>query len=87
MPTSYRSQSATFSSCKHNNTAKGLVGISQSGAVTFVSGLYAWRISDQKNTRHCRDLNLLELGESLIAHRVFDMDEDLPDGVYLIIAP
>ena len=43
MPTSCRSQSATFSSYKHHNTAKGLVGISPSGAVTSVSDFYAGR--------------------------------------------
>ena len=43
MPTSYRSQSATFSNYKHHNTAKGLLGIAPSGSVTFVSDLYAGR--------------------------------------------
>ena len=60
MPTSYRSQSATFSNYKHHNTAKGLVGITPSGSVTFVSDLYAGRCSDQKITRHCGILDLLE---------------------------
>ena len=49
MPTSYRSQSATFSNYKHN-TVKGLVGIAPSGAVMLVSDLYAGRCSDQKIT-------------------------------------
>ena len=75
MPTSYRSQSATFSSYKHHNTAKGLVGIAPSGAVTFVSDLYAGRSSDQKITKHCGILNLLENGDSLMANRGFDIKE------------
>ena len=37
MPTSFRSQSATFSNYKHKNTAKGLIGIAPNGAITFVS--------------------------------------------------
>ncbi|XP_057291809.1 uncharacterized protein LOC130614396 [Hydractinia symbiolongicarpus] len=85
MPSSYRSQSATFSSYKHHNTAKGLVGIAPSGAVTFVSDLYAGRSSDQKITRHSGILNLLEHGDSLMADRGFDIEEDLPDGVTLNI--
>ena len=87
MPTSYRSQSATFSSYKHHNTAKGLVGIAPSGAVTFVSELYAGRSSDQKITKHCGILNLLENGDSLMADRGFDIEEDLPANVSLNIPP
>ena len=83
MPTSYRSQSATFSNYKHHNTAKGLVGIAPSGAVTFVSDLYAGRCSDQKITNHCGILTLLEPGDSLMADRGFDIEEDLPDKVSL----
>ena len=37
MPSSCRSQSATFSTYKHNNTAKGLLGISSAGFPSFVS--------------------------------------------------
>ena len=49
MPT-YRSQSSTFLSYKHHNTAKGLVGIYPNGAITFVSDLYAGRFSYRKIT-------------------------------------
>ena len=48
MSTTYRSQSATFSNYKHHNTAKRLIGIVPSGAVTFVSELYTGRCSDKK---------------------------------------
>ena len=87
IPTSYRSQSATFSSYKHHNTAKGLVGIAPSGAVTFVSDLYAGRSSDQTITRHCGILDLLEPGDSLMADKGFDIEEDLPRDVSLNIPP
>ena len=51
MPTSYRSQSATFSNYKHHNTAKALVGIAPDGSVTFVSELYTGRSSDKQITQ------------------------------------
>ena len=41
MPSSCRSQSATFSTYKHNNTTKGLLSISPAGFPSFVSNLYA----------------------------------------------
>ena len=36
-PSSIRSQSATYSHYKHHNTAKGLIGTTPAGAVSFVS--------------------------------------------------
>ena len=53
MPTSHRSQSATFSNYKHHNTAKGFIGISPSGSVTFVSELYTCRCNDKNITNDC----------------------------------
>ncbi|CAB4026167.1 Hypothetical predicted protein, partial [Paramuricea clavata] len=85
MASSYRTQSATFSSYKHQNTAKGLIGIARNGAVTFVSELYPGRTSDQCITKHSGILQLLEEGDSVMADRGFDILEDLPDGVTLNI--
>ncbi|XP_012563808.3 uncharacterized protein LOC105848303 [Hydra vulgaris] len=45
MPTSFRSQSATFFNYKHKNTGKGLIGVAPNGAITFVSDLYCGRDS------------------------------------------
>ena len=87
MPTSYRSQSATFSNYKHHKTAKGLIGIARNGAVTFVSNLYAGRFSDQKITAHSGIYDLLEEGDSIMADRGFELDDDLPQGVKLNIPP
>ena len=86
-PSSFRTQSATYSSYKHHNTAKGLVGISPSAAVTFVSDLYAGRCSDKQITKDCGILRLLEHGDSVMADKGFDIGNDLPDGVSLNIPP
>jgi hypothetical protein len=87
MPTSYRSQSALFSSYKHHNTAKGLVGISPAGAVTFVSDLYTGRSTDYKITKHSNLMSLVEPGDSIMADRGFEIDDLLPENVSLNIPP
>ena len=82
-----RSQSSTFSHYKHHNTAKGLIGITPAGAVSFVSDLYTGRASDKIATRDSKLYNLLEAGDSLLADKGFDIEEDLPNGVSLNIPP
>ncbi len=84
-PSSCRSQSATFSTYKHNNTAKGLLGISPAGFPSFVSNIYAGRVSDKKITNDCGILKLLEPGDQIMADRGFDLKDDLPAGVTLNI--
>jgi hypothetical protein len=86
-PSSFRSQNATYSNYKHHITAKGLVGISPSGAVTFVSDLYSGRSSDQQITWDCGILDLLGAGDSVMADKGFDIEKDLPNGVSLNIPP
>ena len=86
-PNSVKYQSQTYSNYKHHNTAKGLIGISPSGAVSFVSDLYSGRTSDKQLTKSCGILKLLEQNDSLMADRGFDIAEDLPDGVHLNIPP
>ena len=56
-----------------------MIGISPSGAVTFVSDLYSGAISDKHLTRRCGLLDLLEPGDSVMADRDFDIKEDLEE--------
>ena len=87
VPSSYRSQSVTFSSYKHHNTVKGLVGIDPSGAVTFVSDLFTGRCLDKQIIRASGILDLLEKDDDVMADRGFEIEELLPEGVTLNIPP
>ena len=81
-------QQMTFSNYKNDNTFKGLVGISPDGSVTFVSLLYPGSISDKELTKRSGILDLLEPGDSVMADRGFEIEEDLLlIGVKLNIPP
>ena len=81
-------QQMTFSSYKNNNTYKGLIGISPGRAITFISKLYPGSISDQMLTRKSGLLDLLEKGDSVMADRGFNIQDDLtPLGVKINIPP
>ena len=81
-------QQLTFSRYKNHNTYKGLVGISPSGVVTFVSDLFPGSISDQEIVRRSGLLRLLEVGDSIMADRGFDIEDDIaPLGVRVNIPP
>ena len=87
MPSLLRSQSESYSNYKHHNTAKGLVGIAPSGAITFVSDLYAGRCSDKAITKDSGVYDLLEEGDSVMADKGFTIQDDLPPKTYLNIPP
>ena len=87
VPSSFRNQSATFSSYKHHNTMKALVGIAPSGAVTFVSDIYVGRSSDKQIVKDCGILGILEPGDDVMADRGFDIENLMPEGVTLNIPP
>lgn len=53
-------QKMTYSSYKHKNTLKGLVGVAPNGVITFVSKLYPGSTSDKKIVSHCGILSVLE---------------------------
>jgi len=67
---------------------KGLMGISPSGAIKFVSSLFLGLILDKELTRQSGILAILEKGDSIMADRGFDIEADLiPLGVKLNIPP
>ena len=81
-------QQMTFSNYKNSNTFKALVGISPDGVITFVSSLYPGSISDKELTRRSGIMDLLEPGDSPMADRGFDIEDDLIlRGVHLNIPP
>ena len=81
-------QQAMFSNYKNTNTYKVLIGISPSGVITFVSKLYAGSISDKELTRCSGIMDLLQPGDSVMADRGFDIQDDLAlQGVRLNIPP
>ena len=88
VPSSMSVQSLTYSSYKHHNTFKGLVGICPTGAVTFISELYAGSLSDQALTRDCGILELIEPGDSIMADKGSDIGYDVAlRGAKLNIPP
>ena len=57
--------SELYSNYEGTTTFKELVGIAPSGAMTFVSSLYAGSISDKHITRVWEILDLLESGDEV----------------------
>ena len=70
-------QQMTFSNYKNDNTYKSLIGISPDGTITFISSLFPGSISDKVLTKKSGILDLLESGDTVMADRGFDIEDDL----------
>ena len=90
-PSSLAKQSMSFSSYKQRNTLKGLIGISPTLAVCFVSQLYTGAISDREITERSGVLVLpYDVGDCMImADKLGFTISDLvePKGLKLNIPP
>ena len=87
-PSSLEMQSLTWSSYKNTNTLKGLIGITPTGYISFVSSLYCGNISDKRITAESGVLDTLQPGDGLMADRGFDIgDECAAHGIDLNIPP
>lgn len=76
-PTNLLARAQTFSSYKHHNTVKVLIGITPQGTISFVSKAWGGRTSDKFLTGNCGILNKLVLGDLLMADRGFTIHESV----------
>lgn len=87
-PSSLTLHSEFYSNYKSATTLKGLIGISRTGAVSFVSALYTGSISDREITRRSGLVELLEPNDGVMADKGFTIEDILtPRNCTLNIPP
>ena len=76
-PTNLLARAQTWSSYKHHNTVKFLIGISPQGSVSFISKAWGGRTSDKYIAEHCGILDKILPGDIVLADRGFDIAESV----------
>ena len=76
-PTNLLARAQTFSSYKHHNTVKFLIGITTQGVISFISKAWGGRTSDKHLTENCKILNNLLPGDIVMADRGFNIEESV----------
>ena len=74
-PTVLKTRTQTFSTYKHHNAVKFLVGISPQGVVSYNSKAWSGRVSDKFRTENCGILTNLLPNDIVLADRGFDIHE------------
>ncbi|CAN7946454.1 unnamed protein product, partial [Ixodes hexagonus] len=86
-PSGLEGQRKTFSSYKHFNTMKCLVGMTPDCYISFVSDLFGGSTSDRAIVEKSGVLNMLESGDAVMVDKGFKVSDLLPVGVKLYIPP
>ena len=74
-PANLLARSQTFSTCKHHNTAKFLIGICPQGVISFVSKAWCGHVSDKHLTEHCGILRYFLPKDIILADCGFDIQD------------
>jgi hypothetical protein len=87
-PTNLKARAKTWSSYKHHNTMKVLIGITPYGAVSFLSKCWGGRVSDKVITNESKFYEKLDHGDLVLADRGFLIQDELAAyGAQLAIPP
>ena len=76
-PSNLKARAQTWSSYKHHNTAKFLIGICPQGVISYISRAWGGRASDTFITDNCGILNNLLPGDYVLADRGFDIEDSV----------
>nr|XP_002732168.1 PREDICTED: uncharacterized protein LOC100375462 [Saccoglossus kowalevskii] len=76
-PSNLKARAETWSSYKHHNTAKFLLGITPQGTVSFLSRAWGGRVSDKHITENSGILDNLLPGDLILADRGFNIQESV----------
>lgn len=79
-PSSLAAQRQTFSTYKHFNTYKAVIGCTPHGYISHVSDLWGGSVSDHMIVEQSGLLELLEPGDAIMVDKGFRLN-DLPPGV------
>lgn len=86
-PGNLTTQAATYSTYKHNNTIKVLIGITPAGLISFVSNVYGGCVSD-RHIANAEFVEKVEAGDVIMVDWGFNIgDLILQQGVKLYMPP
>lgn len=71
-PGNLTTQAATYSTYKHNNTLKVLIGITPTGLISFVSNVYGGCVSD-RHIANAEFVEKVEAGDAIMVDRGFNI--------------
>ncbi|XP_065664512.1 uncharacterized protein LOC136086163 [Hydra vulgaris] len=82
-PSNLATRAQSWSNYKHknykNNTVKYLIGISPTGAITFLSGGWGGRVSDKELTNQSGFFKYINFGDCILADRGFLIKDELAE--------
>lgn len=76
-PSNLKARAETWSSYKHHNTVKFLIGITPQGTVSYISNAWGGRASDKYITENCGFLDNILPGDLVLADRGFNIQATL----------